>query len=95
MPRSSVRLNSEQKIVNSTVLTEPLGVSEYDDRASNATLRRLRILLDQRFFLFRATAYGLALATVLAFLIPVRYEARTQLMPPENESGSGLASYWP
>lgn len=93
MPRSSVRLNSEQAIVDSTVvLTEPLGVNGYEDRESHTTLSRLRVLLDQRYFLFRATAYGLAFATILAFLIPVRFEARTQLMPPDNESGSGLAS---
>jgi uncharacterized protein involved in exopolysaccharide biosynthesis len=92
MPRSSVRLNSEQTIVDSTVLTEPLRVSRYEDRESHTTLSRLRILLDQRYFLFRATAYGLAFATILAFLIPVRYEARTQLMPPDTDAGSGLAS---
>lgn len=92
MPRSSVRLNSEQEIVTSTVLTEPLGVSGYEDHENQTALSRLRILLDQRYFLFRATAYGLAFATILAFLIPVRFEARTQLMPPDNEGGSGLAS---
>jgi uncharacterized protein involved in exopolysaccharide biosynthesis len=92
MPSTPVRRKSEQEIVDSSVLTEPLRVGEYEEQESHATMRRLRILLDQRFLLFRITAFGLAFATVLAFLIPARYETRTQLMPPDTEAGTGLAS---
>jgi capsule polysaccharide export protein KpsE/RkpR len=92
MPGNPVRFNSEQEIVDASVLTEPLRVDEHDEREGHATLYRLRLLLDQRFFLLRTAAYGLALSTALAFLIPFRYEARTQLMPPDSEAGSGLAS---
>lgn len=92
MPGNPVRRKSEQEIVDSAVLTEPLRVGGYEEQESYATMRRLRILLDQRFLLFRITACGLAFATVLAFLIPARYEARTQLMPPDSEASSGLAS---
>jgi uncharacterized protein involved in exopolysaccharide biosynthesis len=55
-------------------------------------LNRLRLLLDQRFFLLRVSAYGLVLATLFAFLTPKRYEAHTQLMPPDSELSSGLSS---
>jgi uncharacterized protein involved in exopolysaccharide biosynthesis len=77
---------------SSTVLVEPPQVGGYDEPDAHVALQRLRLLLDQRFFLLRITACGLALATLLAFLLPVRYEARTQLMPPDSELSSGLAS---
>jgi capsule polysaccharide export protein KpsE/RkpR len=51
----------------------------------------LRLLWDERAFLMRVTVRGLILATLVAFLLPVRYEAKTRLMPPDDQSGSGLA----
>ena len=61
MPGTPVRRKSEQEIVDSAVLTEPLRVGGYEEQESHATMRRLRILLDQRFLLLRITAYGLAI----------------------------------
>ena len=49
----------------------------------------MRLLWDERGFLFRVSIYGLALFTVIAFLIPKRYESSTQLMPPDDQSSSG------
>jgi uncharacterized protein involved in exopolysaccharide biosynthesis len=77
---------------SSTGLAEPPQVGGYKEADAHVALKRLRLLLDQRFLLLRITAYGLALATLLAFVIPARYEARTQLMPPDSELSSGLAS---
>jgi len=91
MPHSPMRVSPEQEIVGSTVLVEPARLDAYEE-GSHAVFNRLRVLLEARFFLGRFTAYGLALTTLIAFLIPVRYEARTQLMPPDNEAGAGLAS---
>jgi capsule polysaccharide export protein KpsE/RkpR len=51
----------------------------------------MRLLWSERRFLKKATLYGLALAVLVSFLLPVRYEARTRLMPPDQQSGSGLA----
>ena len=51
----------------------------------------LRLLWEERAFLMRVTVRGLILATLVAFLLPVRYEAKTRLMPPDDQSGSGLA----
>jgi uncharacterized protein involved in exopolysaccharide biosynthesis len=76
----------------STVLTDPARINGYGDLEGHTAVSRLRLLLDHRFFLLRVTAYGLAAAVLLAYLIPVRYEARTQLMPPDSEMSSGLAS---
>ena len=91
MPSNPVRLNTEQD-TSAPVLAEPLRVRGFEEPPIHAVVNRLRLLLDERVFLFRVTAWGLALSTLLAFLIPFRYEARTQIMPPDQEFGSGLAS---
>ncbi len=41
--------------------------------------------------LFRVVAWGLAVSTLIAFLIPKQYQSTTQLMPPDNQSSSGMA----
>jgi capsule polysaccharide export protein KpsE/RkpR len=51
----------------------------------------MRLLWKEREFLRRVTIRGLILATLVAFLLPVRYESTTRLMPPDEQSGSGLA----
>ena len=50
---------------------------------------RLRLLWSEHRFLFRAGLYGLVLSLLVAFLLPVRYESQTRLMPPEQGGGSG------
>jgi len=50
-----------------------------------------RLLWSQRKLLRRVTLYALGATILLAFLIPKRYEATTQLMPPENITGGTLA----
>jgi len=51
----------------------------------------LRLLWEGRRFLARVTVWGLVLATILAFITPKRYESTTRLMPPDSQSGSGMA----
>jgi len=91
MPGAPIRVNPKEDPIGSTVIADPPRVRGFDE-PDNTAIDRLRLLLDQRFFLLRVTAYGLALATLIAFLIPKRYDARTQLMPPESELSSGLSS---
>ncbi len=55
------------------------------------TSMNFQLLWSERKFLSRAAIYGLLVATLVAFLIPKRYEAATSLMPPDDKSGSGLA----
>ncbi len=50
-----------------------------------------RTLLQQRGFLAKAFLAGLAGGCLVAFLIPARYQASVQLMPPDNQTGSSLA----
>ena len=54
-------------------------------------IAKLRLLWERRGFLFRIAAWGLLAATLIAFLIPKRYEATARLMPPDQQSASGLA----
>lgn len=51
-----------------------------------------RLLWKERSFLRRAVLYGLVLTTMVAFLLPRRYQSKTRLMPPDQQSGSGLAA---
>ena len=54
-------------------------------------LPHIRLLWENRRLLLRAGAYALLASALTAFLIPPRYESTARLMPPENQSGSGLA----
>jgi capsule polysaccharide export protein KpsE/RkpR len=56
-----------------------------------ADRERLWLLWENRRALRRAVLAGFILATIIAFLIPTRYESTTQLMPPDAQSGSSLA----
>ena len=57
----------------------------------HAAFVRLNSLWKQRRLIQRATLAGLLAGTLLAFLLPKRYESVTQLMPPDNQSSSGVA----
>jgi len=87
MSRTPIRANDP---LGSSVITSPPD-RDYDVQDTRA-ISRLRLLLDQRFFLLRVTLYGLALTTLMAFLMPKTYESRAQLMPPDNQVNSGLSS---
>src|SRR3974390_1334260 len=52
---------------------------------------RMRLLWEKRSFIYRAAIVGLVIGTILAFVIPKQYESTTQLMPPDNQSSSGMA----
>lgn len=51
-----------------------------------------RLFWERRKFLRNSLAVGLCLGLLVAFLIPVRYESTVQLMPPDNQSSSGMAT---
>ena len=54
------------------------------------TVANVRVVWERRRMLFRVAVCSLIVSTVIAFLIPKRYEASTQLMPPENVSSEGM-----
>lgn len=92
MPGTPIRVKPDQEITDSTALIDPHRISSFREIEVETVFSRLRLLLDRRLFVLRVAAYGLVFSTLFAFLIPVRYEARTQLMPPDSELSSGLAS---
>ena len=53
--------------------------------------QRLRVLWYRRSFLFRASLAGFVASGLMAFLIPKSYTSTAQLMPPDEQSTSGLA----
>ncbi len=80
--------DSELEIVSSPGKSASLReVSAEDTR----TLARLRLLWEHRAVLFKAALCGLLAATLVAFLIPKEYESTIRLMPPEEQSGAGMA----
>lgn len=52
---------------------------------------RIRLFWDARKLLFGAFVFGALVSLGLALLIPSRFEATTQLMPPDGQSSSGMA----
>lgn len=65
------------------------GLSGFDYRAK--AIGQLYFLWVKRHLLGKAFLVGLAAGCLIAFLIPARYESSVQLMPPDNQSSSGLA----
>src|ERR1700730_17692182 len=71
---------------------EALLVAAEERKACKQILAWVRVLWSKPQLLMRIAAAGLAIATLIAFLIPKRYEAWTQLMPPDSQSVNGLAA---
>jgi uncharacterized protein involved in exopolysaccharide biosynthesis len=62
-----------------------------DSSSQDDAVGRIRLLWEHRAFLARRAAWGLALATVVAFLLPKQFESTTRLMPPDDHSNNPLA----
>ena len=54
-------------------------------------IARLRLMWNGRRFLMRCAGVALIAGILFAFLIPKRYVSTTRLMPPDQQSGSGMA----
>lgn len=70
-------------------------IADYNQENGSAVtgvvIKWLWILWEQRRFLWRVTVLAFLIATVVAFLIPKYYQSTTRLMPPDQQSGSGMA----
>jgi len=55
------------------------------------TLERLNTLWHKRAFLMHVAVAGLLAGTLLAFLLPKKFESTTQLMPPDSQSSSTMS----
>ena len=70
----------------------PTGLEPQETPQSSGDLvAYLRLLFDHSRWLFRVTVYGLLASTLIAFLIPTRYDSTTHLMPPDSNQSGGLA----
>ncbi len=70
----------------------PVAPAPDETRASShKALTSLRLLWEHRVMLYRVSLYALLASTLIAFIIPKRYESTARLMPPDNQSSSGLA----
>jgi uncharacterized protein involved in exopolysaccharide biosynthesis len=89
VPQIGVRPQIEGPLASTRedLADETLSFSDFRARI----FEHLRLLLRERSFLGRAFLTGLLAGCLLAFLIPSRYESSAQLMPPDNQGGSGLA----
>ena len=85
-----VTTNSEPDFADPDVIGVPL-VEDHAEDAPEIGLARLRLLWERRRMLFRVVVCGLAVSTLIAFLIPKQYQSTARLMPPDNQSSSGLA----
>ncbi len=83
--------NLQERVAVEPDLEGTLATAVEDKAVRQRLVARLQLLWDQRRFLFRFVAYGLVVATLIAFLIPKRYESTTRLMPPDSQSNSGMA----
>jgi capsule polysaccharide export protein KpsE/RkpR len=79
---------------------EPLAREDIEDLLVDAAERkasrerhiaRMRLLWEHRRFLTKLLVCGLIVGTLIAFLIPARYTSTARLMPPDSQSGSGMA----
>jgi uncharacterized protein involved in exopolysaccharide biosynthesis len=73
------------------VLEEASPTAEHALLTRQKRWARVRLLWDQRRFLYRAAILGLVLSTLIAFLLPPEYESTAQLMPPEQKSSAAAS----
>jgi uncharacterized protein involved in exopolysaccharide biosynthesis len=64
---------------------------EEASRGDKGTVVHVQLLWQYRRSLMRVTLFGFLASTLLAFLIPARYESTVRLMPPDNTQTGGLA----
>src|SRR5580658_6052849 len=72
--------------------TTGCGDGEHAAVRARDRVERLRLLWGHRKLLSRVAIGALLTSTLIAFLIPPQYESTSQLMPPDNQSTSGLAT---
>ena len=87
----STSANPQREIPDRYDAIGPVPIADADVEARERTISRMRVLWEQRRFLLRAALCGLLASAALALLIPRRYDSSARLMPPDNQSSSGMA----
>jgi len=78
-------LDPPETDVAESLLLEPI-------ESNPSLLPHLRLFWENRRLLSRAAIVGLFASVLIAFVIPVRYQSVTRLMPPDDQSSSGLGT---
>ncbi len=78
---------------NGDVLTAgpEIGQNPANHPSGAKTIAHLRVIWENRRFLARVAGVGFVLSAFFALLIPNRFQSVARLMPPDNQSASGLA----
>jgi uncharacterized protein involved in exopolysaccharide biosynthesis len=84
---AKTQIEAEIQPVNGKAQLQEVSLEEVRDQQA----KLLRLLWDARRDLFRAAAIALVASTLIAFLIPKSYTSTAQLMPPDQQSSTGLA----
>ena len=71
-------------------IDDEMGEESFSQELNARMIARLRLLWAERVLLGKAALAGLVLGLTIAFLIPARYDSTVQLMPPDNQSSSGM-----
>jgi len=83
--------DSQLRAVPQPVFVEPPSAAPEAYPLEARVLPYLRLLWQRRRFLSRASLIGLLAGTLLAFLLPSRFQSRTRLMPPDNRPSAAMA----
>jgi len=89
MAQSATRAQLERTKDFEQIEVFPVHTDTSDSR--DRAIYLLRCVWEARRFLAKAAAIGCLAGAVTAFLLPRRYESTARLMPPDNQSSSGIA----
>src|SRR5580700_4359272 len=83
--------NRNAVLVEAPDASAPFAPEWNESLSRERVLPRLRLLWGMRRFLGRCAVIGFFVATLIAFLIPSEFESTARLMPPDQQSGGGMA----
>ena len=81
--------NPATVIIETTIPVDPRPSAR--SRSRDEKITTLRLLWSRRGWIGRIVLAGIALSILIAFLIPKEYVSTARLMPPDSQSGGGLA----
>jgi uncharacterized protein involved in exopolysaccharide biosynthesis len=91
MGMADTTINRPRSVDLEPELRAALADTDADQLAHERFIAHLRVVWEQRGRVLRVVICGALVATLIAFLIPPRYQSSARLMPPDNHSSSGLA----
>lgn len=91
MTKSSIPEPRDLESMQIAVDTSLLETAPPSSQTAARLLRFVDLMVASRRFLFTFAIAGLLFSLALAFLIPVRYESVTRLMPPDQSTGMSAA----